>query len=595
MNRIALPVLLSLPVLVAIGFLGIVLYVLNTAGNDLQALEEKALQQSANSLAAVIAGDDRFLREIGSLDQVIYRIESLPGRPVVDGRSDDWPVVQAETLGLSHLLEINFAYTEETLNYQLRIGEDAEDLFLFYRVVDDFVVLRQINHPSVHRNDHIQIAFLGSDDLFRRYTIAAIQPGHVEAMEIGHNGRALRAAPAINGRWLATEDGYNVELKIPKALLTTRFSTLVADVDEEGRSVRSLVGRSHTTETGVLGSLISSPTPLELLINGLPWDAVVYDAAGIPVAGTMPTSSADFHEAKSVIRSGDDSLGELWLRQPILPNRLTAGSFRTQVLVISCSLVFLVLVLMFILRRRLLKSLDDTNREIEQVRQYNEYLERMASRLSHELQTPISVIRSSIDHLQTQAGQESVYVERAAEGIQRLATILDKMAEARRLEEALDEDEITRFNLAEVVKGCVEGYRLAFGGQTFELSIEAADVPVTGIPELIAQCFDKIVDNAVEFSTGGAVRVRLTIDEDRAMLRVMNEGPCLPTGSIESLFESMVSVRESQRTHLGLGLYVAKTIAEYHGGELTLKNREDTDGVIATLQLPILRVTARLS
>ena len=168
------------------------------------------------------------------------------------------------------------------------------------------------------------------------------------------------------------------------------------------------------------------------------------------------------------------------------------------------------------------------------------------------------------------------------------------MSEARRLEEALDEDEIVRFNLVEAVKGCVEGYCLAFPGQVFEMKIEAEDVPVTGIPELIAQCLDKIVDNAVEFSTAPTIRVSLTIEDNWALVRVMNEGPELPAARIGSLFESMVSVRQTGVDHLGLGLYVAKTIIEYHGGEITLKNNDDLTGVVTAVRLPILRLTAKL-
>ena len=75
------------------------------------------------------------------------------------------------------------------------------------------------------------------------------------------------------------------------------------------------------------------------------------------------------------------------------------------------------------------------------------------------------------------------------------------MSEARHLEETLDEDEIIRFDLVTAVKGCFEGYRLVYPEYELDLIVESSEIPVTGIPELIAQCLDKIVDNAVEFST----------------------------------------------------------------------------------------------
>ena len=97
----------------------------------------------------------------------------------------------------------------------------------------------------------------------------------------------------------------------------------------------------------------------------------------------------------------------------------------------------------------------------------------------------------------------------------------------------------------------------------------------------------------MSFSENGEVRVRLHVENDMAMLRVMNEGRNLPRGI--GLFESMVSVRKDKGdSHLGLGLYIAKVIAGFHGGTIELNNRSDTQGVIATLGLPLLRLTSRL-
>lgn len=509
-----------------------------------------ALARTASDLSELLADQQPRVD-----DQSVYRSVGIETRLVLDGRFDDWPALQPEVLGLSYLLEIQFAYTAETLNYELRTGADDRFLYLHYRIMDDFVVYRAVNHPSVHRNDHIQLAFLDSDARFRRFTIAATQPGYVEAMEIGGNGRALRALPQINGRWLATENGYNVELQIPRQLLSDRFSTLVSDVDNESdRTIRCMIGRSHTADENQLGYLVSSPTMLEKMLK------------------------RQQEQGELALASFEASM-----------NRL-----RLQVLVAAGLAMAVALILVMLMARRMHRLQHEAQTEIERIRQYNDYLEKMAGRLSHELQTPVSVIRSSIEHLLAGEGEGSVYVDRASEGVQRLATILEKMAEARRLEEALDEDEIIRFNLADVVGGCVEGYRLAWPDVTFDLSIEADDVPVTGIPELLAQAFDKIVDNAVEFSDSTPIRVRLTIEDNNAVLRVMNEGPRLPVKSGDELLESMVSVRDDKGSHLGLGLYVAKTIAEYHGGEIRLTNREDVDGVIATLCVPILRLTARL-
>jgi len=100
---------------------------------------------------------------------------------------------------------------------------------------------------------------------------------------------------------------------------------------------------------------------------------------------------------------------------------------------------------------------------------------------------------------------------------------------------------------------------------------------------------DKLVANAVEFAGGGAVAVRLEPAGDDVQLSVSNDGPPLPDGMQGRLFDSMVSVRGAGDTgapHLGLGLYIVRVIAEFHGGYAEATNKPDGSGVAVTVTLP---------
>ena len=219
---------------------------------------------------------------------------------------------------------------------------------------------------------------------------------------------------------------------------------------------------------------------------------------------------------------------------------------------------------------------------------YNAYLEALAGRLSHELRTPVAVVRSSLENLHAARTPEETrtYVARAEEGLARLSTILSRMTEASRLEQGLSTAARERFDAAAVVRGCVEGYRLAYGrsapgalARSFELTVPAQEVPVLGAADLFAQMLDKLVENAVDFAAAGtAIRVSLGSD---ARLRVENQGPALPDAIRDSLFDSMVSLRGEGGgvPHLGLGLYIARLIAEFHGGLLRAENLPGGGGV----------------
>ncbi len=213
---------------------------------------------------------------------------------------------------------------------------------------------------------------------------------------------------------------------------------------------------------------------------------------------------------------------------------------------------------------------------------YNAYLEALAGRLSHELRTPVAVVRSSLENLHAARTPEETrtYVARAEDGLARLSTILSRMTEASRLEQGLSAATRERFDAAAVMRGCVEGYRLAYATRRFELAVPAESIMALGAPDLLAQMLDKLVENAVDFSAAGA-SIRISLGSD-ARLRVENQGPPLPDAIRDSLFESMVSLRGEAAggvPHLGLGLYIARLIAEFHGGTLRAENLPGEGGV----------------
>ncbi|MEO8674026.1 MAG: ATP-binding protein [Casimicrobiaceae bacterium] len=230
---------------------------------------------------------------------------------------------------------------------------------------------------------------------------------------------------------------------------------------------------------------------------------------------------------------------------------------------------------------------------LDRLSQYAGYRENMASRLSHELRTPLAVVRSSLDNLRLQPlpDEARVYIDRAQGGLQRLAEILTRMTEATRLEQSLSDLERERFDLGALVKACVEGYRQAYPERTIAFDVPAEALPVDGALDLIAQMLDKLVANAHEFAAPGtAIAVRVVGVDNAGRLTVANEGPPLPQGMRERLFDSMVSVRPGTGgdvPHLGLGLYIVRLVAEFHGGTVRADDAEDGKGVVVTVVVPL--------
>lgn len=229
--------------------------------------------------------------------------------------------------------------------------------------------------------------------------------------------------------------------------------------------------------------------------------------------------------------------------------------------------------------------------------EHTDYLRTLASKLSHELRTPLAVVQSSLDNLEAIGIPDDarVYADRAREGSQRLRSILTAMSEASRVEQAIASAEVEDFDLCQLVAGCVSGYQDVHTSRHFELNLPEAATVVHGVPELIAQMLDKLVDNAADFSpAGGRIDISLVTEDRTARLTVANEGPPLPEKMQAQLFDSMVSVREREGSepHLGFGLHIARLIAESHEGSISCGNLPGNRGAEFSITLPLSRAGA---
>lgn len=228
-----------------------------------------------------------------------------------------------------------------------------------------------------------------------------------------------------------------------------------------------------------------------------------------------------------------------------------------------------------------------------QIDGYHQYLRTLSGKLSHELRTPIAVVRSSLENmLQVESAEKrEQYAARAQEGIQRLSRILSAMSAASSVEQSVADADFVKVDLHQLLGQLVQAYQSAYVHHSVVLESEEPSVLATISEELFVQMLDKLVDNASDFSPKGEqITIRLQQQKSFFVLEVDNTGALLPETMQGSIFDSMITLRESGEssdTHLGLGLYIVKLIVEGHKGEVKARNREDNTGVVFTLKLPI--------
>ena len=225
---------------------------------------------------------------------------------------------------------------------------------------------------------------------------------------------------------------------------------------------------------------------------------------------------------------------------------------------------------------------------LRQLGEYNDYLRSLASKLSHELRTPLAIVTSSLENLEHEPLNKASadYAARAKGGADRLRRILTAMSEASRVEELMQHAEPEEFDLCKVLASTTAAYRDVYPQRQFELTDDVGAAVTQGSPELLIQMLDKLVNNAVDFSDADdIISIGLSAEDSSLQLTISNPGPKLPERMRSQLFDSMVSVRPGAGDkHLGLGLYIAKLIAEGHGGKIQADNTDI--GVRFTVTLP---------
>ncbi|HEV7611092.1 MAG TPA: ATP-binding protein [Steroidobacteraceae bacterium] len=232
-------------------------------------------------------------------------------------------------------------------------------------------------------------------------------------------------------------------------------------------------------------------------------------------------------------------------------------------------------------------------RLLARLNEHTQYLRTLGGKLSHELRTPLTIVRSSLDNLESEGLRDDQrrYVTRAREGTQRLQSILSALGAAARVEESIKQAECVNFDLRELLSSALAAYRDGFSHAHFALQTPGDPCFVRGAPDLIVQLLDKLIENAVDFCpSAGTITVRLERAQGSYLLLVENDGPPIPQALHGRLFESLFEQRHGRddRPHFGLGLYIVRLVAEFHGGTAVAANRSDGGGAIFTITLPLI-------
>ena len=197
--------------------------------------------------------------------------------------------------------------------------------------------------------------------------------------------------------------------------------------------------------------------------------------------------------------------------------------------------------------------------------------------ISHNLQTPLARIRAYADQLAGEAeaaaaGEPDRRPAIIAEQSERLSRMVRQLLTVSRLDSGVLRPVAEVFALGPRVRRAWEA--LGAGDVPFELVDEAGGWLALADPDQVDQVLWALLDNAVKYGGGAAVRVHVGVDAaaGRVAVTVADGGPGVPDADRERLFERYArGGRSEDRDGTGLGLYVGRALARANGGELVLE------------------------
>lgn len=235
------------------------------------------------------------------------------------------------------------------------------------------------------------------------------------------------------------------------------------------------------------------------------------------------------------------------------------------------------------------------NNMIARLEETFQHINRFTADASHELRTPLTILHCDLEAIIQKRSldpQINEMIGSALEETERLAKIVEGLLEVARLDAGETKMVFIPLDLASLTLTTVEQIRLMAEDKEIELACQAdSTVMVAGDPLRLKQIVVNLLDNAIKYTPSGAtIDVKVISSKDHALLRVKDTGMGIPREALPHIFERFYradKARSRQLAGYGLGLSIAKSICNAHGGYITASSLEG-QGSCFTVQLPLI-------
>jgi signal transduction histidine kinase len=239
-----------------------------------------------------------------------------------------------------------------------------------------------------------------------------------------------------------------------------------------------------------------------------------------------------------------------------------------------------------------IRAYEAERKTVEELRRLSALRADFVSLVSHELRTPMAAVIGSARTLQQRwrelsPDQRESFLELIADETNRLATLISDVLDTSRIDAGTFSFRFSDVDLGQLVRDSVATAELGSDEVSVRASVQEALPSVRGDAERLRQVLTNLLDNAIKYSPAGdEVEVRAYSQDGRIRIDVRDNGPGIAREDQRLIFEKFGRVTSGHTPPgTGLGLFIARSIAEAHGGTLDVMSAPDR-GATFTLDLP---------
>lgn len=252
----------------------------------------------------------------------------------------------------------------------------------------------------------------------------------------------------------------------------------------------------------------------------------------------------------------------------------TFRSFRTSSILIAAAGLAAVFLLITLLSARIVRPVSES---------YDKQ-KRFITDAGHEIKTPLAIIDADAEVLGMDIGDDNEWLTDIRKQTKRLAGLTADLIYLARMEEGAPAAKMIEFPLSDIASECARSFSgvAKSSGRTLDVVVTPM-ITMKGDEKAVTQLINILLDNAMKYSSdGGRVLLELSRSGKNIRLSVSNDAPPMAKDDIDHLFDRFYRADKSRSSSSGghgIGLSVARAVAESHRGKITA--RQDENGVFS--------------